>query len=108
MPKLTKSIAKFDFVIDGIPCQIAVTDYEPYVEGRFSGPPENCYPSEGGYGDYRVLDRKGYIAEWLERKINDRIESEIQETIAAHFEQDDKDYDDDAYTCWRNSQYDDN
>ena len=23
-------------------------EYEPLIPGRFSGPPENCYPDEGG------------------------------------------------------------
>lgn len=28
-------------------------EYEPYVEARISGPPENCSPAEGGYAtDY--------------------------------------------------------
>ena len=26
-------------------------DYEPFVPGQLSGPPENCYPNEGGYAD---------------------------------------------------------
>jgi hypothetical protein len=24
-------------------------DYEPYVPAKVSGPPEKCYPAEGGY-----------------------------------------------------------
>ena len=27
-------------------------EYEPYMEGRISGPPEQCYPSEGGYATF--------------------------------------------------------
>jgi hypothetical protein len=26
-------------------------EYEPYVAARVSGPPENCYPAEGGYAE---------------------------------------------------------
>jgi hypothetical protein len=26
-------------------------DVEPYIAGRTSGPPENCYPPEGGFAD---------------------------------------------------------
>lgn len=98
MPKLTNSIAQLDFRISGIPCQIAVIDHEPYVPARISGPPEYCYPSEGGYSEYRVLDRKGYIAEWLERKITDEDENNIQELIGNYFDSnDDDDYDFDDY-----------
>jgi hypothetical protein len=41
-------------------------EYEPYVEAKISGPPEDCYPAEGGYAtDFehslrrRVADPKG-------------------------------------------------
>lgn len=98
MPKLTKSIAEFDYRICGIPCRIAVTDHEPFVPGRYSGPPEDCYPDEGGYSEYRVLDRKGYIAEWLERKITGNMEDEIQNEIAERFYKEPEwDVDDDYY-----------
>jgi hypothetical protein len=31
----------FDFIVKG--------SWVEYVPGRYSGPPERCYPSEGGY-----------------------------------------------------------
>jgi len=32
----------------------------PFVPERISGPPEDCYPSEGGYAEvYQVFIRKG-------------------------------------------------
>jgi len=36
-------------------------DYEPFVPGHVSGPPENCYPDEGGYADpsESVIYREG-------------------------------------------------
>jgi hypothetical protein len=79
-------IAEIETTVAGIPCLIGVTDYEAYTPAYISGPPENCYPAEGGYGDYEILDRKGYRALWLERKITSRVESEIQESIFNHFE----------------------
>lgn len=29
--------------------EVEADSYEPYVPGKISGPPENCYPPEGGY-----------------------------------------------------------
>lgn len=29
--------------------EIETDSYEPYVPAKISGPPENCYPAEGGY-----------------------------------------------------------
>jgi hypothetical protein len=87
MPKFTEARWRFEYRIAGIPCQIAVTDYEPYDPGCTSGPPEHCYPPEGGYGDYRVLDRKGYLAEWLERKIDVMTEQDIQDAIEEYIQE---------------------
>ena len=80
-------IAEIETTVCGIPCIIGVTDYEGYVPAYISGAPENCYPAEGGYGEYDILDRKGYKAAWLERKITSRVESEIQESIFNYFEE---------------------
>ena len=49
-------------------------------------PPENCYPAEGGCGDWEVLDRRGRPAPWLERKLNDRERSRIDDEVFEHME----------------------
>ena len=86
MPRpTTHYLAEIEATVCGIPCIIAVTDYEGYKPAYISGPPENCYPAEGGYGDYVLLDRKGYRAGWLERKVRD--EREIQDQIFSYFEE---------------------
>jgi hypothetical protein len=51
--------------------------------------PENCYPSEGGCGDWEVLDRRGRPAPWLERKLTDRERSRIDDEVFEHMECDD-------------------
>ena len=60
--------------IKGIPCQIEVTSYYPAWQGTYWTPPE---PEEI---EFRVLDRKGYPAPWLEAKLDKdeiiRIEEE--------------------------------
>lgn len=77
--------------VSGIPCQIGVTAWEPYRPGKFSGAPEYCYPDEGGYGEWVVLDRQGRPARWLERKLTpediDRIEDELFRAHAAAAEE---------------------
>lgn len=80
-------IAEIETTVCGIPCIIGVTDYEGYTPAYVSGPPENCYPAEGGYGYYEILDRKGYRAQWLERKVTSRVEDQIQDDIYNHFEE---------------------
>lgn len=77
--------------IGGIPCVVRVLSWEPYVPAKISGPPENCYPAEGGYGDWEVLDRRGKPAPWLARKMTDqdvrRIDQEVFDCM--EFEEED-------------------
>lgn len=80
-------LAEIETTVAGIPCFIAVTEYEPYVSAYTNNIPERCHPAEGGYGEYRLLDRKGYLAKWLERKVNRRIDQEIQDEIFNHMEE---------------------
>jgi len=79
-------MCEIDFRLAGIPCIINVLSYEEYVPAKTYGPPEDCYPAEGGCGDYEILDRRGYRAKWLERKIDSRIDSEIQDAIFEYME----------------------
>jgi len=60
---------EFETTCCGIPCLVRVTHWDPYVPAFISGPPEDCYPAEGGCGDWQVLDRRGRPAPWLERKL---------------------------------------
>lgn len=78
--------AEIEHRIDGIPCIITVYNYEAYVPAYISGPPEDCYPAEGGCGDYDILDRRGYRAAWLERKVDARAEEDIQQAIFDYME----------------------
>lgn len=55
----------FGYKIQGIPCAIKVTCFE-----RDPG-------AERVDFDYEVLDRRGYRAEWLARKVSDEEDCEI-------------------------------
>lgn len=79
-------IAEIEHRVAGIPCLIGVIDYESYTPAFISGPPENCYPAEGGSGDWEILDRRGRPAAWLKRKLTARDEDEINEVIFNHME----------------------
>ena len=76
---------EFESNVCGIPCIIRVTNYDHYQPAFIS----NCYPAEGGRGDWEVLDRSGRPAPWLERKLNDRERSRIDDEVFEHMECDD-------------------
>lgn len=69
--------------IAGIPCRIQVDSC--LVKKPFKGSAFNCDSSDDYYGytdiSFTVLDRKGYKAAWLEKKMTqkdvERIEKEI-------------------------------
>lgn len=55
--------------IAGIPCLIGVVDWVPFIEAQTSGPSHMWAAEEGGYGEWKVLDRSGRPAPWLEKKL---------------------------------------
>ncbi len=71
--------------ISGIPCLIRVTHFES-VRGSYS---YNAASDWDYYGytesEWEVLDRKGYKAAWLERKLSSKDESRIESEIAEYF-----------------------
>lgn len=69
--------------VAGIPCIAEMTFYEPGWAGTRWEPPE---PS---VAHFRILDRRGRPAPWLERKLTDDDERRIErELIEAYEEQD--------------------
>lgn len=70
--------------IQGIPCQIRVLQYE-YKEpfGPWCDSDWDCY----GYTDidFEVLDRRGYLAPWLSRKMTQDDVRNIEMEIQDHF-----------------------
>jgi hypothetical protein len=79
-------MAEIETTVCGIPCIVKVLNWEPYVPAKTGGPPEYCYPAEGGYGDWQVCDRKGRPAPWLEAKMTDRDRNVLEEEIFNHME----------------------
>ena len=81
MSKLNKRYELvFDTRIAGIPCQIGVTYF--HYQPPWRGSAHTCDSDWDYYGyhelEYDVLDRRGRKAEWLERKMDDGIRSEIE------------------------------
>lgn len=68
---MNRSIAEIETTCCDIPCIIRVTAWESYRPAFISGPPENCYPAEGGCGEWELLDLDGNpspeLDEWVRR-----------------------------------------
>jgi hypothetical protein len=73
------SVMEFDSRIAGIPCTIRVTHM--FVQPPHRGSPHTCDSDMDFYGytecEFDVLDRKGYPADWLAKKMTDEDERRI-------------------------------
>ena len=88
---MTKQRGDFDTHIGGIPCQIKITSYfRQRTLGQRADSDIDCY----GYTDaeYTVLDREGYPALWLDRKIKDEDNERILSLIDNYKEHENDDY----------------
>lgn len=65
--------------VNGIPCQVQITHFSPFIPAKTWGPPETCYEAEGGELEFSLLDRRGRHAAWLERYISPEVEAQIAE-----------------------------
>lgn len=83
MPKVKrKFLIEFEHRIAGIPCMIGVTYY--HNQRPWTGSAHTCDSDMDYYGytelEFDVLDRKGYAADWLEKKLTDDDRVEIENT----------------------------
>lgn len=66
--------------INGIPCQCEVTYYAPALPGSFTEPPQ---PEEF---EFRLLDRRGYPARWLDKYITPQSEDRLFQEFKQHLD----------------------
>lgn len=82
-------LATIDASIAGIPCQIGVTHF--FCQPPHRGSAHTCDSDWDFYGytecDFDVLDRKGYPADWLAKKMTDKDEERIKEEVSNHMKE---------------------
>lgn len=83
-PPLEHYDADFFTTVAGIPCGVVVDDFRPGCAARLFGPPENCSPEEPAEADFILVDRKGYRALWLERRLKSADRSRIEQECIDH------------------------
>lgn len=94
MKMIDDCIEVFEYTFQGIPCLIGVTDY--HHQKPYSGSPYNCDSPDDYYGytdiGFVILDRKGYHAKWLERKLNKEDSRIIEERIHEYMQKEESYY----------------
>lgn len=61
-------------------CTVRLYNWTPYKPAYISGAPENCYPAEGGYGDWELFI-DGKRAKWLEDEMTDDDIGKLEERL---------------------------
>ena len=81
---MAKQAYDFESSVAGIPCKVKVTYATKLIPASWDG------PEEGGDFEFELLDRKGYRAKWLEKKLTDkdveRLEKEYEKYLKAQQE----------------------
>jgi hypothetical protein len=62
--------------VQGIPCIAEVLYYKP-ARYYLSGPPEHCYDEPSEF-EFRLRDRRGRLAPWLDRKMTEDDTYQVQ------------------------------
>ena len=71
---------------------VAEIDFEPLVPARISGPPEDCYPAEGGYATICTLKCDASDASFLlESDLEDALNDAAYAACVAQLESDRED-----------------
>lgn len=80
------TIANIDFIVAGIPCQIGLT-YR-FVQKPL-GPSADSDLDAAGYTDedWIILDRRGYHAKWLEKKLTPELECNAAAAIDEYYQE---------------------
>jgi hypothetical protein len=88
--KMAKASDSFNYLmesnVDGIPCLIGIGYYN-----KVKGNPYTWDSDMDYYGyeemEWEVLDRKGYSAKWLEKKLTDNITNRIETEISEYMKE---------------------
>lgn len=78
--------------IAGIPCIVELLEYSAPTPHHITADPGTSSEGNSGYLSFRVLDRKGYKAEWLAAKMTDDDEDRIKGELLTEMHSEAEDY----------------
>lgn len=88
-------MTEFNARVCGIPCIIRVTYWEAYQPAIIRADPGNSHPSEGGDGEWEILDSRGRLAPWLQSKLDKDPDEQDRVSGLVYNHMENERYDDD-------------
>ena len=81
-------ITGFYTTVKGVFVFVEITYWEKYVPGNSYGDPNDCYPDEGGYGDFALWDctSKQHRMKELENDMTEEDKNKLQEEMFKYME----------------------
>ena len=80
---MNKERPDFETIVCGIPCGVVIDSFIDIPS--YKGSPHNCDSDLDYYGytdiEWHLIDRKGYMASWLERKMDKREIADLETEI---------------------------
>ena len=77
---MAKNLYDFESQVQGIPCKVRVTYATKYVPASWDS------PEESGEFEFDLLDRKGYRAKWLEKKVTEKDVERLEREYCDYLE----------------------
>ena len=67
----------FQTKVNGIPCQCKVMYYRKGSPAIIRADPGDSYPPEPAEFEFQLLDRRGRVAQWLEKYLTPDVEERL-------------------------------
>jgi hypothetical protein len=70
----------------GVKCFARILHWEPYRPAKTGAPPEDCYPAEGGYGDWELVDGEGTRLRLVEEEMTAQDREQLEQQMFDYME----------------------
>lgn len=77
---------QIEMTVCGVDCIVKLHSWEPYRPAKLGGAPEDCYPAEGGYGDWEICDVSGRPATELAQQMTDFDVEQVEKALFEYME----------------------
>lgn len=75
-----------EITVCGVDCMVRIHSWERYRPAKLGGAPEDCYPAEGGYGDWQLVDGEGDPLPLVEEQMTAYDREQLEQELFNYME----------------------